>query len=82
MTGKDEGTTTAIRESHTDEVGLMLVFGRRIKSGLEREQMAFHNETKLAEHMPRKETRISLACAETTHRLTPLRRAGGELQDR
>lgn len=34
--GRDEWTTTAIRESHMDEVGLMLVFGGRIKSGLEK----------------------------------------------
>lgn len=34
--GRDGGTNTAIRESHTHEVGLVLVFGGRIKSGLEK----------------------------------------------
>jgi len=49
-----------------------------LNQGWKREQMAFHSETKLAEHMPRKEMRISLDCAEMTCRLTPLRRAGVE----
>lgn len=44
-----------------------------LNQGWRREQMAFHSETKLAKHRPRKEPRISLACAEMTSRLTLLK---------
>lgn len=37
-----------------------------IRTG-EESRLGFHNERKLEEHMPRKETRISLAYAEKTH---------------
>lgn len=54
MKEKSELVNAALRERYTDKVRLVLALGGRINK--RRVQMPFPNESKRAEHIPRKET--------------------------